>query len=171
MLHFVKLLACTFVLTLVALGSTPKVGERAPQFSLASADGRTVALKDYVGKKLVLVFYRGYWWPFCRKQLAGLAADYDKIKAAGADVVAISVDKPEKSRELSDKLKLLFSVLSDVDHKVIDAYGLFNADGKISKPATFVLDATGVVRWSFFEEDYKIRPIDDVILEELSKLK
>ena len=61
MLQLVKVLACTFVLILVAMGSTPKVGDRAPQFSLPSVDGQTVALKDYAGKKLVLVFYRGYW--------------------------------------------------------------------------------------------------------------
>jgi peroxiredoxin len=100
-----------------------------------------------------------------------LAADYDKIKAAGADVVAISVDKPEKSRELSDKLKRPFPILSDVDHKVIDAYDLYNVDGKISKPATYILDTGGIVRWSFFEEDYKIRPLNEVILEELKKIK
>jgi peroxiredoxin len=48
-------------LGLIAFGSTPKVGGRAPQFSLPASDGRSVALKDYAGKKLVLVFYRGYW--------------------------------------------------------------------------------------------------------------
>jgi peroxiredoxin len=85
-------------------------------------------------------------------------------------VLAISVDKSEKSRELSDKLKLHFPVLSDVDHKVIDAYDLYNPDGKISKPATYVLDTKGIVRWSFFEEDYKVRPLDEVIIEELRKI-
>ena len=57
----VKALLLTAILGMIALGSTPKVGERAPQFSLPASDGRTVALKDYAGKKLVLVFYRGYW--------------------------------------------------------------------------------------------------------------
>jgi peroxiredoxin len=60
MLQRPKALLFTFV-ALIALGATPKVGDRAPQFSLPSADGRTVSLKDYTGKKLVLVFYRGYW--------------------------------------------------------------------------------------------------------------
>jgi thioredoxin-dependent peroxiredoxin len=100
-----------------------------------------------------------------------LAADYQKIKSAGADVVAISVDEPEKGKELGDKLRIPFPILSDVDHKIIDVYGLYNADGKISKPATLVLDSKGIVRWSFFEEDYKVRPLDDVILEELKKIK
>lgn len=49
------------LLTIIALGSTPKVGTRAPGFSLPAYDGRTVSLRDYAGKKLVLVFYRGYW--------------------------------------------------------------------------------------------------------------
>jgi peroxiredoxin Q/BCP len=47
---------------MTALAATPKIGDRAPEFSLPSADGKTVALKDYKGKKkLILVFYRGYW--------------------------------------------------------------------------------------------------------------
>ncbi len=93
------------------------------------------------------------------------------MKAEGADVVAISVDNPEKSREMAGKLKIPFPLLSDIDHKVIDAYDLYNAEGKISKPATYVLDNKGIVRWSFFEEDYKVRPLEDVLLEELKKVK
>lgn len=61
MLHLVKSLTFSFVFSVILLGSTPKIGDRAPQFSLPASDGRTVALKDYAGKKLVLVFYRGYW--------------------------------------------------------------------------------------------------------------
>ena len=56
-----KALLVTVLFALIAYGSTTKVGERAPQFSLSALDGRTVALKDYAGKKLVLIFYRGYW--------------------------------------------------------------------------------------------------------------
>ena len=56
-----KVIALLGLLAMTGLSSTPKAGDRAPQFSLQSADGRTVALKDYAGKKLVLVFYRGYW--------------------------------------------------------------------------------------------------------------
>lgn len=81
------------------------------------------------------------------------------------------MDNTERSRELAAKLKVPYAILSDVDHRVIDAYDLYNAEGKISRPATFVLDTTGMVRWSFFEEDYKVRPLDDVIFEELKKIK
>ena len=60
-MRLTRSLLLTLVLSLIAVASVPTSGERAPQFSLAAADGRTVALKDYAGKKLVLVFYRGYW--------------------------------------------------------------------------------------------------------------
>jgi peroxiredoxin len=61
--------------------------------------------------------------------------------------------------------------LSDVDHKVIDAYDLYNLEGKIAKPALFVIDKGGVVRWIFLDEDYKIRAVNDAVLDELRKLK
>lgn len=61
MFQFIKVLVLTALFALIAVGATPKVGERAPQFSLPTPDGRIVSLKDYAGKKLVLVFYRGYW--------------------------------------------------------------------------------------------------------------
>jgi peroxiredoxin Q/BCP len=99
-----------------------------------------------------------------------LAGDYNRFTAAGAEIIAISVDNQDKNRELSDKLKLPFAVLSDADHKVIDAYDLYNPDGKIAKPAVFVIDKSGVVRWTFFDEDYRVRAMNDAILSELAKL-
>ena len=103
--------------------------------------------------------------------MAGLATDYDKFTAVDAEIIAISVDNKDKSRELVDKLKLPFPVLSDTEHRVIDAYDLFNPDGKIAKPAVLVIDKKGVVRWAFFDEDYRVRALNDSILAELRKLK
>jgi peroxiredoxin Q/BCP len=152
--------------------TTPKVGDKAPQFGLPSATGETVALQDYAGKsKVVLVFYRGDWCPFCRKQLSGFAASYDKYKAAGAEVIAISVDSPEKNKKLSEKLNLTFPVLSDSGHKIIDAYSILDPGGKISRAAVFILDKKGVVRWLQVSDDYKVRPMDEVLLNELAKIQ
>jgi len=171
MLRIAKALLISVLFALVTLGAAPKIGDPAPQFSLPSTKGTSVALKDYADKsKVVLVFYRGYWWPYCRKQLASLAADYDKFRAVDAEIIAISVDNKDKSRELVDKLKLPFPVLSDTEHRVIDAYDLFNPDGKIAKPAVLVIDKKGVVRWTFFDENYRVRALNDSILAELLKL-
>jgi peroxiredoxin len=72
---------------------------------------------------------------------------------------------------LADKLKLPFPLLSDSDHKVIDLYDVFDSSGKISRAAVFVVDSKGVVRWAHVSEDYKVRPLDDVLLAELDKIK
>jgi peroxiredoxin len=72
---------------------------------------------------------------------------------------------------MADQLKIPFPILSDSEHKTIDAYDLFNPEGKISKPAVFILDRRAIVRWSFFDEDYKVRPLNEVLLEELKKIK
>jgi peroxiredoxin len=100
-----------------------------------------------------------------------LATNYEKYKAAGAEVIAISVDSPEKNRKLSEKLKLSFPVLSDNGHKVIDAYSILDPGGEIAKAAVFIVDKKGLVRWLQVADDYKIRPLDDVLLSELAKLE
>jgi peroxiredoxin len=99
-----------------------------------------------------------------------LATNYDKYKAAGAEVIAISVDSPEKNKKLSEKLKLSFPVLSDNGHKIIDAYSILDSGGEISRAAVFILDKKGVIRWLQVSDDYKVRPLDEVLLNELAKI-
>jgi peroxiredoxin Q/BCP len=100
-----------------------------------------------------------------------LAADYDKFKAAAAAVLAISVDPPEKSRELAQKLNVSFPLLSDPEHKVIDRYDVLDPSGKFSIASVFLVDKKGIVRWSYVADDYKVRPLDEVLLAELAKIK
>lgn len=94
-------------------------------------------------------------------------------------MVAVSVDDREKQglmieRVAQDGHTLDFPLLSDPDHAVIDRYGLFNQEDprgrEIAHPATFVLDADGVVRWRFVEVDYKVRPTNEDVLRELRAL-
>lgn len=100
-----------------------------------------------------------------------MASNYDKFKATGAEIFAISVDPPEKSREMAEKLKLTFTVLSDPEHRVIDRYGILDPGGKISIASVFIVDKKGIVRWSYVTDDYKVRPLDETILAELAKIK
>jgi peroxiredoxin Q/BCP len=98
-----------------------------------------------------------------------LASNYDKYKSAGAEILAISVDPPEKNRALTEKLKLPFPVLADQGHKIIDAYDILDPGGKISRAAVFLLDKKGIVRWVYVADDYKVRPLDETLLGELEK--
>ena len=101
-----------------------------------------------------------------------MAEDYDKIKQAGADLVAISVDKPEFAWSMGQTTGAKFQLLSDTDHKVIEAYGVFNAnehDG-IAFPSTFVLDKRGAIRYMYIGTTPTDRPPDDAIIDQLKKV-
>ncbi len=75
--------------------------------------------------------------------------------------------------KIKDKPGLNFPFLSDPDHRVIDRYGLLNEKSKsaIPHPATYVIDRKGVVRWKFIEVDYKVRPSNEDVLQEVLKVE
>lgn len=98
----------------------------------------------------------------------------DKLKSAA--VVAVSVDTAAHSRTVISKLEsqgldpspLVF--LEDAGHRVIDRYGLLNVSYGIARPATFVIDKSGVVRWRFVERSYQVRATNEAILEALEQI-
>jgi peroxiredoxin len=158
------------------------VGEVAPAFTLPDDNGNTVSLAIALkSAPVVLVFYRGDWCPFCARQLAG----YRSILKPGENVrlYAISVDDPKTSKAFAQKLgadgkgAFNFPILSDREHKTIDAYGIYNPayvgtpyDG-IPYPAVFVLDQAGTVRWAKVERDYKQRPSAEEVRTAIDALK
>ena len=75
--------------------------------------------------------------------------------------------------KLNDKVGQDFPLLSDIDHRVIDRYGLLNEKSKraIPHPATYVIDRKGIVRWKFIEVDYKVRPSNEDVLKEVRKVE
>ena len=75
-----------------------QVGENAPAFSLEDADGNTVSLSDYRGRKLIVYFYPAAATPGCTKQACDFRDNLRDLKKAGLDVVGISPDKPTKLR-------------------------------------------------------------------------
>lgn len=156
------------------------VGATAPDFTLADQNGKSVTISK-IGKPTVLVFYRGYWCPFCAKQLADLRDLLGKDENVA--LYAISVDDAKKSKDLAEKIAkdgkgiLDFPLLSDPNHQTIDAYGVFDPAyiGKgvegIPHPAIFILDKNRKIVWAKIESDYKNRPTNADIRAELNKLK
>ncbi|MEP6922400.1 MAG: peroxiredoxin family protein [bacterium] len=157
------------------------LGEQAPDFTLEDIKGAAVTLSSARGKMpTVLVFFRGYWCPFCARQLAELRSLLKPNEQVR--LLAVSVDDHEKSKQLADKIAadgqgpVTYSLLSDPDHKVIDAYGLHDPayEGKtfdgIPHPAVYVIDRNGRVTWVKVESDYKVRPSNEDIRAALASL-
>ena len=100
----------------------------------------------------------------------------DQFKAVGIRPVAISVDTPEASRDLSKNEGYSFTFLSDPNAEVIRRYDLVHAgageNGRdIARPAEFLLDASGTVRWVNLTENYTVRARPEQVLEAAKLLK
>lgn len=148
------------------------VGGTAPDFTLAKHGGGTLTLSSFRGKKYVaLVFYRGYWCPYCIAQLKELRTLIDADLKKDTELLVISIDGEKetnqaKGRIAADGMEPDFTFLSDPDHTVIDRYGVLNPSGSrrgIPHPATYVIDQKGVVRWRDVQTDYKVRPTNTAI--------
>ncbi len=89
-------------------------------------------------------------------------------------MLAVSVDPPDKSAEIAEAYGLSYSVLSDPDLEVIDAYGVRHPDGgiegHIARPATFIIGSDGRVAWYDLTENWRIRPRPEEIVARLSEV-
>ena len=103
----------------------PKQGTKAPDFETLNQRSETVRLSDYEGKTLVLYFYPKAMTPGCTTQACGLRDTRAELDALNAVAVGISPDAPERLQKFIDKQELNFDLLSDEDHQIAEAYGVW----------------------------------------------
>lgn len=128
-----------------------EAGDKAPAFSLPDADGKTVKLADFTGRKVIVYFYPAASTPGCTKQACDFRDSLAQLNGAGIDVVGISPDKPAKLATFRDAEKLTFPLLSDPDRAVLTAWGTFGEKKMYGKTvhgvirSTFLVDALGKI--------------------------
>lgn len=145
----------------------------APKFTLPeSVSGELRSLDDYKGKWLVLYFYPKDDTPGCTTEACSMRDARDALTDLGAEVIGISKDEPELHEKFKVKYNLNFTLLSDLDGNVIEAYGawgkkMFGKEGILRK--TFIIDPTGTVRKVYG----RVTPLGhgDQVIEELAKLQ
>jgi peroxiredoxin Q/BCP len=120
----------------------------APDFSLPDSDGNMHSLADYANRWLVLYFYPKDDTPGCTTEACSLRDARDDIADLGAEVVGVSMDDAPSHEKFKAKHSLNFTLLSDPDRQVIDAYGawgkkMFGKEGILRR--TFIIDPTGTV--------------------------
>lgn len=105
-------------------------------------------------------------------QLTRLAEDYDKIKQAGAELLAISVDEQSYAWSMAQTTGAKFQILSDAEKKTIADYGIVNKDehGGIAHPSVFILDKAGLIRYMYVGKNAGDRPPDETIVTEVKKV-
>ncbi|CAD5950716.1 Peroxiredoxin Q, chloroplastic [Planktothrix tepida] len=127
-----------------------KVGDMAPDFTLTSQTGESVSLKDFQGKKsVVLYFYPKDDTPGCTAEACGFRDSYQVFKDAGAEVIGISSDSTQSHQQFVKKYNLPFILLSDTGNKVRQLYGVPAALWILPGRVTYIIDKDGVVRHLF----------------------
>ncbi len=178
-----------------AANSALKVDGMMPEFTLSDANGKSVSSSDLLKQgNLVIVFYRGAWCPFCNKYLHTLQKELANIKAAGGNLVAISVENPDTSMMVSKKQSLEFTVLSDPKLNVARKFGivyelpketnekyigwgidLVKANGtekpELPLSATYIVSSEGKILYAYLEPNYQKRAAPSEIIKVLSESK
>jgi len=148
-----------------------KAGEKAVDFVLKNQNGEDVKLSDFEGKKVVLYFYPKDNTPGCSAQAQGFAELNEEFAKKGAVVLGISKDSVASHKKFEEKFSLPFTLLSDPDHQVIEAYGVWQEKklyGKVSMGivrTTYIIDEKGYVEKVFEKVKAKENPKE--MLEEI----
>ncbi len=131
-------------------------GAKAPLFELPDETGKTVALKDLIGKKnLILYFYPKDMTPGCTTEACSFRDNFELIRRLGAQIVGISGDTPASHQKFIDKHALNFPLLADVGNAVGKRYGVYKMKSLYGREymgyerTTMVIDRGGIIRKVF----------------------
>ena len=182
---------------LIATGIAEKsisTGKPFPAFDLSNANNESRTLAGFLADgPLVISFYRGAWCPYCNLEINALQERLTDINTAGAQLVAISPQRPARSTDQISRSQLAFEVLSDTGNKLAKDCGLVftlpeslrpiyqawridipehNGDNsfELPIPASYIIDTDGIIRYAFAEMDYTRRLEPDIIIEQLQNL-
>jgi peroxiredoxin Q/BCP len=120
-------------------------GEKAPAFSLAGGDGKTISLSDFAGKRFVLYFYPKDDTPGCTIEACGFRDKLPDFSALGVPVVGVSADDGKSHAKFASKHGLKFSLLSDIGGKVCKEFGVWQEKSLFGKKFTGIARTTFII--------------------------
>jgi peroxiredoxin Q/BCP len=138
--------------------TTLEPGDPAPPFALLDQHGALVRLEDFRGRKLLVYFYPEADTSGCTKQSCDVRDHRQELSGIGMDVVGISPDEPDKQLAFDRKYDLGFPLLSDVDHTVADAWGVWNASSDSVRRSSFLVGEDGTIERAW----YGVKPLETV---------
>ncbi len=128
-------------------------GQKAPDFTLPSTEGKTISLSDYAGKSaVVLYFYPKDDTPGCTKEACFFRDMRAEFSNVGAEILGVSVDSVKSHEKFAEKYHLPFPLLSDENQEVVKAYGVWKEKSMYGKTyfgterTTFLIDKEGIIR-------------------------
>lgn len=140
-----------------------ETGTKAPDFALPDQNGEIHKLSDYAGKKVILYFYPKDNTAGCTKQACGFSERYPQFTEKNAVVLGISKDSVASHKKVEEKYGLVFTLLSDTDRKVIEAYDVWKEKKNYGKVymgivrTTYLIDENGII----VKANDKVKAADD----------
>lgn len=120
-----------------------KVGDRAPDFTLPDQEGNEITLSEYAGKRVIVYFYPKDDTPGCTKEACSIRDNFPALTEKEAVVFGISADSVESHKKFKEKFGLPFTLLSDPEKKVINAYGAWGTKKMYGK------EYEGIMRYTY----------------------
>ncbi len=144
------------------------IGATVPSAKVATQQGDQTDIRNVLeGKSSVVIFYRGSWCPYCNTQLSELASIENDLKAKGYQIIAISPDKPESLDITDAKHNLGYQLISDSEHKAMDAFGVSFENkrrGKLPVPSVFLVTPDLEISFQYVNPNYKFRISPELLL-------
>ena len=197
-----KILLGIFLMIGLGAGAQEKpeglfINSKAPDFRAKDQKGDEISLKELRKKgPVVLIFYRGYWCPYCTRELQILEDSLALIREKGAEIIAITPEKQDGVAKMIDKTKASYSIITDDDMKIMKAYDVaYQVDDKtvsrykmsgidlasnngqkpgsifLPVPAVYIVGKDGEIKYRFFDPDYRNQALVKDILSNLTGLK
>ena len=148
-----------------------RAGDKAPDFTLPSGDGKKISLSNFRGKKVVLYFYPKDNTPGCTKEACSFRDDLSTFKRKGAVVLGVSVDGIDSHKKVVQKYSLPFPLLSDEEKTVVKVYGVWKEKSLYGRKfmgterTTFLIDEKGNIQHIF--PKVKVNGHTEEVLEKL----
>jgi peroxiredoxin Q/BCP len=132
------------------------VGQKAPEFDVVSSAGKSLKLRDFLGKKnVVLYFYPGDFTPVCTKETCGFRDMYADLETQDTEVIGVSVDTNESHQKFAAEYNVPFALVSDTNRDLAKIYGatslLGSLLGKVGR-VTYLIDKKGLIAGIFQSE-------------------
>jgi peroxiredoxin len=146
-------------------------GTVAPDFKLNTTPDQRVALSEFRGNPVILAFYPADWSPVCGDQITLYNEVLSEFRRFKAELIGISVDGVWCHMAYAQNIKLHFPLMADFEPKgaIAQMYGVYNQSAGVCERALFVIDAEGVIRWSYVSP-MGVNPGADGILTALEAL-
>ena len=139
------------------------IGDKAPEILGQDENGNVIKLSDYAGKKVVLYFYPKDSTPGCTNQACNFRDNYAELRAAGYEVIGVSVQDGKSHKKFIEKNNLPFPLIADTEKVLNEAFGVWGEKSMCGRKyfgtfrTTFIINESGIIERIITPKEVKVK--------------